>query len=62
MMGEQIDSRAPSAIYLSLLNEELTEVAKVDTTKGILDKLKSLYMAKNVITYLFLKSKFCDYV
>ena len=43
---EEIDSKALSAIQLCLSNEVLREVGKETTTKGIWEKLESLYIAR----------------
>ena len=57
---EEIDSKALSAIQLCLSNEVLREVVKETTTKGIWEKLESLYMAKSVTNRLLLKSRLYD--
>ena len=57
---EEIDSKALSAIQLCFSKEVLGEVVKETTTKGIWDKLESLYMAKSVTNRLLLKSRLYD--
>ena len=57
---EEIDSKALLAIQLCLCNEVLREVVKETTTKGIWEKLESLYMEKSVTNRLLLKSRLYD--
>ena len=54
---EKMDTKALSAIQLCLSNEVLREVVKETTSKGIWEKLESLYMAKSVTNRLLLKSR-----
>ena len=49
---EEMDAKALSAIQLCLSNEVLREVVKEVTSKGIWEKLESLYMAKSVTNRL----------
>ena len=51
---------ALSTIQLCLSNEVLREVVKETTTKGMREKLESLYMAKSVTNRLLLKSRLYD--
>ena len=51
---------ALSTIQLCLSNEVLREVVKETTTKGMREKLESLYMAKSVTNRLLLKSRLHD--
>ena len=55
-----MDAQALSAIQLCLSNEVLREVVKEVASKGIWEKLKSLYMAKNVTNWLLSKSRLYD--
>ena len=57
---EEMDAKALSAIQLCLSNEVLREVVKEITSKGIWEKLESLYMAKSVTNRLLLKSRLYD--
>ena len=57
---EEMDAKALSTIQLCLSNEVLREVIKEVTSKGIWEKLKSLYMAKSVTNRLLLKSILYD--
>ena len=57
---EEIDTKTLSEIQLCLSNEVLREIVKETTTKGIWEKLKSLYMAKSVTNRLLLKSRLHD--
>ena len=57
---KEIDSKAPSAIQLCFSNELLREVVKETTTKGIWEKLESLYMAKSITNRLILKNRLYD--
>ena len=57
---EEMDAKALSAIQLCLSNEVLREVVNEATSKGIWEKLESLYMAKNVTNRLLLKSRLYD--
>ena len=57
---EEIDSKALSVIQLCLSNEVLREVVKENTTKGIWEKLESLYMVKSVTNRLLLKNRLYD--
>ena len=54
---EEMDAKALSAIQLCLSNEVLREVVKETTSKGIWEKLESLYMAKSMTNRLLLKSR-----
>ena len=58
---KEIDTKALWTIQLCLFNEVLREVVKETTTKGILEKLESLYMAKNVTNRIPLKSRLYIY-
>ena len=58
---EEIDSKALSTIQLCLSNKVLMQVVKESTTKGICEKLESLYMAKSVTNRLLLKSRLYDF-
>ena len=55
-----MDAKALSAIQLCLSNEVLREVVKDTTSKGIWEKLESLYMVKTVTNRLLLKSRLYD--
>ena len=57
---EEMDAKALSAIQLCLSNEVLREVVKEVTSKGIWQKLESLYMEKSVTNRLLLKSRLYD--
>ena len=57
---EEMDAKALSAIQLCLSNEVLREVVKEETSKGIWEKLESLYMEKSVTDRLLLKSRLYD--
>ena len=57
---EEMDAKALSAIQLCLSNEFLRKVVKEETSKGILEKLESLYMEKSVTNQLLLKSRSYD--
>ena len=54
---EEMDAKTISAIQLCLSNEVLREVVKEVTSKGIWEKLESVYMAKSVTNRLLLKSR-----
>ena len=57
---KEIDSKTRLSIPLCLSNEVLRVKVKETTTKGIWEKLKSLYMAKSVANRLLLKSRLYD--
>ena len=57
---EEMDAKALSAIQLCLSNEVLREVVNEVTSKGIWEKLESLYMAKSVTNRLLLKCRLYD--
>ena len=57
---EEMDAKALLAIQLCPSNELLREVVKETTSKGIWEKLKSLYMAKSGMNRLLLKSRLYD--
>ena len=54
---EEMDAKTISAIQLCLSNEVLREVVKEVTSKGIWEKLESLYMVNSVTNRLLLKSR-----
>ena len=51
---KEMDAKALSAIQLCLSNKVLREVVKEVTSKGIWEKLESLYLAKSVTNRLLL--------
>ena len=57
---EEMDAKALSAIQLCLSNEVLREFVREETSKGIQEKLESLYMEKSVTNQLLLKSRLYD--
>ena len=52
-----IDKKEKSGIILILSNEVLHEVSEETTTKGMWEKLKTLYMKSTVENRLYLKQK-----
>ncbi|KAF6149797.1 hypothetical protein GIB67_017530 [Kingdonia uniflora] len=54
---EDLDSRAVSGIRLCLAKNFLANVAREKTTKGVWEKLKSLYQTKSLSNRLYLKER-----
>ena len=57
---QEMDAKALSAIQLCLSNKVLGEVVKEETSKGIWEKLESLYIEKSVTNRVLLKSCLYD--
>jgi hypothetical protein len=54
---EEIDAKAANAIHLNLSNEVIHNVIDEENAESIWQKLKSLYMAKNLTNKLYVKKQ-----